>query len=142
AEDVRAILAGTALADAPMVRVSSVTREGIDELAAAIDAMLDVVPEPPDLGRPRLGVDRVFTMPGFGTVVTGTLLDGALHQGDNVELTPGGRTARIRGLQTHRRAVETAQPGSRVAVNLAGVDVDAVERGQVLARPGRMSTVR
>ncbi|GMU39998.1 MAG: selenocysteine-specific translation elongation factor [Chloroflexota bacterium] len=142
AEEVREALAPTSLAGAPVVPVSSVTGAGLDDLRAALDAALDGVPEPRDIGRPRLGIDRAFTMPGFGTVVTGTLLDGRLAVGDTVELTPGGRTARIRGLQTHRNEVTEALPGTRTAVNLAGVDTDEVARGQVLARPGRMASVR
>lgn len=142
AEEVREALAPTSLAGAPIVPVSSVTRVGLDDLRAAIDAALDVVAEPRDIGRPRLGIDRAFSMPGFGTVVTGTLLDGRLAVGDTVEITPGGRTARIRGLQTHRHEVTEALPGTRTAVNLAGVDTDEVARGQVLARPGRMTAVR
>lgn len=142
AEEVREALAPTSLAGAPVVPVSSVTGQGLEALRATLDAALEGVPEPRDIGRPRLGIDRAFTMPGFGTVVTGTLLDGRLAVGDTVELTPGRRTARVRGLQTHRRDVMEAQPGTRVAVNLAGVDTDEVARGQVLARPGRMTEVR
>ena len=142
AEEVREALAPTSLAGAPVVPVSSVTGEGLEALRATLDAALEAVPEPPDIGRPRLGIDRAFTMSGFGTVVTGTLLDGRLAVGDTVELIPGRRTARVRGLQTHRRDVTEAQPGTRVAVNLAGVDTDEVARGQVLARPGRMTEVR
>ena len=142
AEEVREALAPTSLAGSPVIPVSSVTGDGLDDLRRAIDAALDGVPEPRDIGRPRLGIDRAFSMPGFGTVVTGTLLDGRLAVGDTVELTPGGRTARIRGLQTHRHEVSEALPGTRTAVNLAGLDTDEVARGQVLARPGRMTAVR
>ena len=141
AEEVRSILEHTRLADAPIVEVSSVSGDGLDELRSTLDLAVDAVDEPRDIGRPRLGVDRVFTMSGFGTVVTGTLLDGRLRVGDSVELTPGTDTARIRGLQTHQQAVDEAQPGSRVAVNLAGVDLEDVHRGQVLAAPGRLQTV-
>ncbi|MQC27855.1 MAG: selenocysteine-specific translation elongation factor, partial [Chloroflexi bacterium] len=141
-EEVRELLEPTALAGAPMVRVSSVTREGIDTLLATLDTALDHVPEPEDIGRPRLGIDRVFTMPGFGTVVTGTLLDGRLRIGDTLDATPGGPSARVRGLQTHRRAVTEAQPGTRVAVNLSGVATESLARGQVLAPPGRMTAAR
>jgi selenocysteine-specific elongation factor len=141
AEDVRTLLEPTRLAGAPIVEVSSVSGEGLEELRATLDSALDAVEEPRDIGRPRLGVDRVFTMAGFGTVVTGTLLDGRLSVGDAVELTPGGETARVRGLQTHQQAVEEAQPGSRVAVNLAGIDLDDISRGQVLSAPGRLQTV-
>lgn len=124
------------------MRVSSVTGAGLDDLRAAIDTALDTTIEPRDIGRPRLGIDRVFTMTGFGTVVTGTLLDGRLRVGDTVEVAPGGRTARIRGLQTHRHEVPEALPGTRTAVNLAGVAVEEIGRGQVLAPVGRIVPVR
>ncbi len=141
-EEARALLAGTSLADAPIVRCSAVARDGLDELLVALDAALDGVPEPRDIGRPRLGIDRVFTMPGFGTVVTGTLLDGRLRVGDSVEAVPGGPTARIRGLQTHRTERDEAEPGTRVAVNLSGLSTDDLRRGQVLAPAGRLMPAR
>ncbi len=141
-EEVRALLEPTSLAEAPIVRVSSVTRDGLDELLATVDRALDAVPEPRDIGRPRLGIDRVFTMSGFGTVVTGTLLDGRLRVGESVEAVPGGPTARIRGLQTHRTERDEAEPGTRVAVNLAGLATEELRRGQVLAPVGRMTPAR
>ncbi len=127
---------GPALAAAPIVPVSARTGAGLAELRAALTAALHQIPPPPDLGRPRLPIDRVFTLSGFGTVVTGTLLDGRLRVGDEIEVQPGGRPARVRGLQTHKTKRETAQPGSRVAVNLTGIDRDALHRGQVLAARG------
>ena len=140
-EEVRTFLSDTRLADAPFVRVSSITGAGLDDLRAAIDHALDSTTEPRDIGRPRLGIDRVFTMTGFGTVVTGTLLDGRLRVGDTVEVAPGGPTARIRGLQTHRHDVSEALPGTRTAANLAGVAVEDLARGQVLAPVGRITPV-
>ena len=86
-----------------------------------------------DTGRPRLPIDRAFTMAGFGTVVTGTLVDGSLAAGDEVEIVPGGIRARIRGMQTHRRAIETATPGRRVAVNLSGVYYGLKHGGEAMA---------
>ena len=133
---VRAHLAGTALADAPIVACSSATGEGVDALRAALDAMLAAAPPIPDEGRARLFVDRVFTMRGAGTVVTGTLDGGTLAVGDEVEVAPHGERARIRGLQTHRRAIDVARPGSRVAVNLAGTARDDLARGDALVAPG------
>ncbi len=127
---------GPALAAAPIVPVSARTGAGLAELRAALATALRETPPPPDLGRPRLPIDRVFTLSGFGTVVTGTLLDGRLRVGDEVEVQPGGLPARIRGLQTHKTKRETAQPGSRVAVNLTGIDRDALHRGQVVAGRG------
>lgn len=141
-EEVRELIDTTSIAGAPIVRVSSVTGDGLEELRGALDAALVDVPEPADIGRPRLGIDRVFTMTGFGTVVTGTLLGGRLAIGDTLEAVPDGPTARIRGLQTHRQDVEEAQPGTRVAVNLAGVSTEELDRGQVLAAPGRMTRVQ
>ena len=141
-EEARALLEPTSLGGAPMVRVSAVSGRGLDELQQALDRALDGVPAPRDVGRPRLGIDRVFTMSGFGTVVTGTLLDGRLRVGDSVEAAPGGPTARIRGLQTHRTEREQAEPGTRVAVNLAGVATEQLRRGQVLAPAGRLAPAR
>ncbi|MGH2379539.1 MAG: selenocysteine-specific translation elongation factor, partial [Candidatus Limnocylindria bacterium] len=136
AEDVRAAVRGTPLAGAPLVPVSATTGGGLAELVGRIEDVLGASPPRRDLGRPRLPIDRAFTMTGFGTVVTGTLIDGALAVGDEVEVVPGGRHARIRGLQTHRRPVERAAPGSRVAANLVGIDKADLERGMTLVRPG------
>lgn len=141
-EDVRGTIDGTALEGSPTVRVSAVTGAGLDTLRAAIDEALEGAPPPRDIGRPRLGIDRVFTMTGFGTVVTGTLLDGRLRTGDTVEVVPGGRLLRVRGLQSHRREVDEALPGTRVAVNLAGVSTEDLARGQALAAPGRLEAAR
>ena len=141
-EEVTAAFAESTLADAPIVPVSAATGAGLDALRAAIDHALDAVPPPRDIGRPRFGIDRVFTMSGFGTVVTGTLLDGAVRTGELLEAVPGGPTARVRGLQSHRREVAEAAPGTRVAINLAGVATDALRRGQVLAPPGKLTPAR
>ena len=141
-EEIATVLAGTRLEGAPSVRVSATTGQGLDTLRAALDDALAATSPPRDVGRPRLGIDRVFTMTGFGTVVTGTLLDGRLHTGDTVEVIPGGRSLRIRGLQSHRHEIEEALPGSRVAVNLAGVSTDELSRGQALAAPGRLEAAR
>jgi selenocysteine-specific elongation factor len=137
--DVRAALQRTPLADASIVEVSAMTRRGLDELLSALEAVLGAAPARRDLARPRLPIDRAFTMTGFGTVVTGTLVDGSLRVGDEIELVPGGLRGRIRGLQTHRRAIEVARPGSRVAANLTGIPKEAVDRGMVLAHPGTVA---
>jgi selenocysteine-specific elongation factor len=126
---------GTALEGAPIVACSSTTGEGFDELVAGLDAMLAGAPEPDRVGRPRLHVDRVFSIRGSGTVVTGTLTGGPLVTGEEVELLPSGTRARIRGLQTHHRGVGTASPVSRVAVNLTA-DRTRIARGEVLAPAG------
>ena len=137
--EVASALAGTPLANAPVVEVSAAKRTGLDVLVRELERVLGDAPSRRDLARPRLPVDRSFTMAGFGTVVTGTLADGALAVGDDVEIVPGGARARIRGLQTHRRAIERAIPGSRVAVNLSGVEKDQLERGMALVRPGTLA---
>ena len=137
--EVRTALDGTPLADAPIVDVSANARRGLDELLASLEVVLGAAPPRRDLSRPRLPIDRAFTMTGFGTVVTGTLVDGSLRVGDEVELLPGGLRGRIRGLQTHRRAMDVAQPGSRVAANLSGIEKEAVARGMVLAHPGTLA---
>ncbi len=140
--DVHSAVQGTVLADAPVMRVSARTRAGLDALKTALAACLEGRPARPDLGRARLPVDRVFTMPGFGTIVTGTLLDGRLHIGDEIEFLPGGLRGRVRGLQTHKHKEDWAVPGSRTAVNVSGVDVEQVQRGEVLAHVGRYHPTR
>ncbi|MEK6221760.1 MAG: SelB C-terminal domain-containing protein, partial [Chloroflexota bacterium] len=99
-------------------------------------------PHRPDLGRPRLSIDRVFTLTGFGTVVTGTLIDGSFRVGDEISIIPGDFQGRIRGLQTHKRKEEFAQAGSRTAINISGVDMSQVTRGQVVALPDTFLTTR
>ncbi|TME54890.1 MAG: selenocysteine-specific translation elongation factor [Chloroflexi bacterium] len=132
-EEVRAAVKGTSLEKAAMVAVSSVSGEGLPELVATLDAMLETSAARVDSGRPRLPIDRVFTMSGFGTVVTGTLADGSISLGDEMEVVPGGRIVRIRGLQRHNEKVEQVGPGSRVAANLTGAEKSELERGDVLA---------
>ena len=135
-------LEGTALQGSPMVTFSAVTGDGKLELLLALDTLLGAAPSRPDVGRPRLPIDRAFTMSGFGTVVTGTLVDGTLTIGNDLEVVPGGRAVRVRGLQQHNHKVETASPGSRVAVNLVGVEKDQLSRGDVLARPKTLNVTR
>ncbi|MHB1295144.1 MAG: selenocysteine-specific translation elongation factor [Anaerolineae bacterium] len=135
-EEVREQLVGTVLAKAAIIPVSSVTGAGLPELARELDRLLDAAEPRRDVGRPRLPIDRVFSIAGFGTVVTGTLIDGRLVVGQEVEIVPGGLTARVRGLQSHKVKVQDAEPGSRVAANLSGVTVDELQRGQVVTKPG------
>ncbi len=134
ADEVRERVAGTGLSDAPIVPVSSETGEGVDALASALDVMLDQA-GPAEDARTRLHIDRVFTIKGAGTVVTGTLAGGCIDVGDAVEVYPTGIRARIRSLQTHKQAEERACPVSRVAANLVGVERDRLGRGDVLAMP-------
>ncbi len=140
--DLRETLAGTVLERVPLVRVSARTGQGIPELKQTLDLILADRPPRLDLGRPRLPIDRVFTMTGFGTVVTGTLTDGQLQTGEEVVLLPQMLRGRIRGLQTHKRKEKTAYPGSRTAVNISGVDVDQIQRGAVVAHPGDYAPTR
>ena len=134
--DVEELLKGTSLAGSQIIPVSAKTGEGLPELVAAIERLLDETEVRKDLGRPRLPIDRSFTMSGFGTVVTGTLIDGKLAVGQEVEILPSLKEARIRGIQTHRQKLDEAIPGSRVAANLSGIDHGEIQRGEVLASPG------
>ncbi|MEW5868417.1 MAG: selenocysteine-specific translation elongation factor [Chloroflexota bacterium] len=134
--DLRQVLAGTVLEQAPIVRVSARKQLGLEALKAALRACLADSPPRPDLNRPRLPIDRVFTIAGFGTVVTGTLTDGSLKVGEEVEVLPQGLRGRVRGLQTHKRKEQTAVPGSRTAINVSGVALEQMQRGQVVAHPG------
>ncbi len=122
----------------PVIPVSALTGEDLPVLLARLDDELRTVPEHTEVGAARLPVDRVFTLSGHGTVVTGTLIDGPLVTGQEVEIQPRGTLARVRTLQTHGQRVQIAQPGSRVAVNLAGLATTDVQRGHVLSVPGSL----
>ena len=135
-------LEGTALEGAEVLPVSAATGQGISELSAALDALLDKAETKVNRGVPRLPIDRVFTMSGFGTVVTGTLVDGNLSVGDELEVVPRGRLVRVRGLQRHNQSVEAASPGSRVAANITGVEKSDLARGDVLASPDTVKSTR
>jgi selenocysteine-specific elongation factor len=141
-EDISQVVNGTVLAGAPRVRVSARTRQGLTELVEVLEQILQAHPPRPDLGRPRLPIDRVFTMAGFGTVVTGTLTDGILRGNEEVEILPTGLRGRIRGLQSHNRKEDAAYPGSRTAVNISGLDVDEIQRGNVVTHPGKFRPTR
>ncbi len=135
-------VAATVLAAAPVLAVSAMTGDGLPELLAAIDTMLETTEPRRDLGRPRLAIDRIFTMSGAGTVVTGTLIDGTLSVGQEVEVLPARLKSRIRGLQTHKSKLETVTPGSRVAANLVGLSTEQLTRGDVVTRPGWLRPTR
>ncbi len=137
--DVQEALRGTVLASAPIVPVSARSGSGIPDLLTAIDRVIQQRPPRPDRGRPRHAIDRVFSVAGFGTVVTGTLIDGSLRVGDDVVILPQNVPARIRGLQTHKTKIDVAVPGSRVAINLSGIELTDVKRGQVVTTPGWLS---
>ena len=135
------VIGGTSIEGSQVVACSAKTRDGLEELTAAIERELAKTPPRRGSGRARLPIDRAFTMSGFGTVVTGTLVDGSLRAGEEVEVVPGALKSRIRGLQTHGRKVDEAAPGRRTAVNLTGLSVDQLERGMVVATPGWLRTV-
>lgn len=135
-DDIRQYLAGSILKDAPIIPVSAVTGEGIDELVSAIESMAETVHEKPAFGHARLPIDRVFTISGFGTVVTGTLWSGQIQVGDTLELMPVQRPVKVRTLQVHNEKVPAAYAGQRVAVNLQGIEVADIKRGYLLATSG------
>ena len=136
-EDVGDLVKGSFLEESPMMRVSSRTGEGIPELREMLARLARQVHERPVQGLLRLPVDRVFTLKGHGTVVTGTLISGSLSIGDEVEILPGGRRTSIRALESHNRREEKAFPGERVAANLRGLEQSDVQRGEVVVHPGQ-----
>lgn len=141
-DDLQAAFQGTILDGAPIVRVSARSGAGLDRLRDALRDCLTNSPPKADIGRPRLPVDRIFTIAGFGTVVTGTLTDGHLRLGDEVEILPNGIRGRVRGLQTHKQKENLAVPGSRTAVNISGVTVDEIQRGDIVCHPGSYQPTR
>ena len=142
-EEVRELLAATALAGAPMVAVSSETGAGLDELRSTLATLIrNTQPRTPRQGPGRLSIDRAFAMKGFGTVVTGTLQGGAFHTGDTMEIHPKGIKARIRGLQSHGQPRDTVQPGSRCAVNLQNIEVAELSRGDIIAKTDAILSTR
>ncbi len=132
-EDVKAYLKDTFLEKAPMLEVSSITGEGIQDLAKAIDDLVNVIPERDPGNFFRMPIDRVFTMKGFGTVVTGTTISGMTNTGDDVTIYPRGITARIRGMQVHNQKVEQVSAGLRTAINLQGTEKTQINRGDIIA---------
>jgi len=140
--EVEDLLAEWQLGALPLVAVSAQTGAGLDQLVEALQLALAELPLRVNFRQPRLPIDRVFVVSGFGAVVTGTLSSGTLSVGDNIELQPAGIAGRVRGLQSYQRDLETALPGSRVAVNIAGVSSADIQRGDVLAHPGQMNPTR
>ncbi|HTI14053.1 MAG TPA: selenocysteine-specific translation elongation factor [Dictyobacter sp.] len=137
-EEVQECLASTTLAGSTIIPVSAYTKLGIPELLTELDRVLNTEMERKNISRPRLPIDRVFTLTGHGTIVTGTLLDGMFRLGQDVEILPEGIKTRIRGLQTHKNQIELAQPGSRVAMNLVNVARTDLVRGNVVTIPGQL----
>ncbi len=138
-EDIREEVGGTFLEGAPIIRVSSTNKSGIDQVIGLIDSMTGEMEEKNERDMPRLPVDRVFSISGFGTVVTGTLLSGQFNLGDEVQIFPGDKVGRIRNLQVHDKDAERAHAGQRVAVNLAGLKKDEIDRGDILAPIGSLT---
>ena len=134
--EIEDVLKPTHLAGSPILAVSSITGQGLEELKAAIDKALDSAQPRRDIGKPRLAIDRIFTISGSGTVVTGTLIDGSLNLGQEVEILPPELKSRIRGLQTHKTQLQQVGPGNRVAVNLVGLSSSDLKRGSVMTNPG------
>ena len=141
-EEVREFTAGSFLEQAPIVAVSSRSGEGLDELRRQLARLAEDAAEKRREGYFRLPVDRVFTVAGFGTVVTGTLLSGEIRVGDELELLPSGREGKVRGIQAHGAKVEKGLAGQRLAVNLQGIDLDQVQRGDVAAPRGVFRATR
>ncbi|WP_066507046.1 selenocysteine-specific translation elongation factor [Abyssisolibacter fermentans] len=139
-EDVRDSLEDTFLEDSPIISVSSIDKTGINELVSIIDDMTEIVEQRDVNETPRLPVDRVFTMTGFGTIVTGTLIEGTVSVGDEVEIYPKGLTSKIRSIQVHGQSNTTAYAGQRVAVNLAGLKKKQIDRGNVISTVGAMKS--
>jgi selenocysteine-specific elongation factor len=137
-EDIRDFVKGTFLEEAPIVPVSSVTGAGIPEFIKTLDKLSARLPGRPASSLFRLPVDRVFTMKGFGTVITGTLISGQVQVGDTVMLYPSGIASKVRGLQVHNQSVAKAEAGMRTAINFQGLEKAVVNRGDVLSNPGAL----
>ncbi len=131
-KDITTRLAQTSLQDAPIIRVSNKDCTGINKLKEAIDRLVLKIASNRDIGKPRLPIDRVFTMKGSGVVITGTLINGSLAPGDDVIILPDGLTAHIRSIESYKQKVDKALPGSRVALNLTGIKREKLKRGDII----------
>ncbi|MCD6401884.1 MAG: selenocysteine-specific translation elongation factor, partial [Anaerolineales bacterium] len=140
--DIKKLVRNSFLENAPIVRVSTKKKIGLDELKQKIDDLLKHCEPMRDIGKPRLPIDRIFSLKGFGTIVTGTLLGGSFSLGDQVEILPHALKSRIRGLQNHKKKQEVAYPGNRTAINLVGVEVNQIKRGDVVCLPGHYKATR
>lgn len=132
-EDIEEFVKDTFLEDAPLIFVSSHTGEGLEELKNQLEAIADKIPSREKSWFYRLPIDRVFTMKGFGTVITGTSLSGEIETGETITIYPKGTQTKVRGLQTHNQSVEKAFAGMRTAVNLQGISKETIERGEIIA---------
>jgi selenocysteine-specific elongation factor len=135
-EEIGEFVKGTFLDGQPIVKTSCVTGQGLEDLVRELDRLCQQVEPRPQARFFRLPIDRVFTIRGFGTVVTGTLMEGTIREGDAVEVAPKAIVGKVRGLQVHNRPVRESTGGFRTAVNIQGVDKDQIERGDVLVPPG------
>ena len=133
--ELQEFLAGTNWKDSPIVPLSNRTKEGVNHLIHEIDKCLNIIDTPKNIGLPKIYVDRSFSVKGFGTVVTGTLINGSVQVGDDLQIMPQGTKTKIRGIQTHQSSHEEINPGTRVALNLAGIDKNAISRGDLLVKP-------
>jgi selenocysteine-specific elongation factor len=133
-DDIQRAVKNTFLKNAAIIPVSSVTGVGLPELTEKLQEVLTDLPDKSDKENPRLSIDRVFSIQGFGTVVTGTLLDGKLTVGDEILILPSGKKGKIRGLQTHQKKLDVVSPGSRAAVNISGLEVKDILRGDLIAK--------
>ncbi len=141
-EDLAKFFAGSFLEGAPVVAVSSVTGEGVEDVRAALKEALLEVPTRPPGGEFRMAIDRIFSMRGFGTVVAGTVASGEVRPRDELEIQPLGRRVRVRGLQSRHAAVDVATVGMRTALNVAGVNQDEIQRGYEISAPGLLEPTR
>jgi selenocysteine-specific elongation factor len=136
--DIRNLVKDSFLEEAPILKVSALKKTGLMELSISLDKLLKQCTPKNDNHKPRLPIDRIFSLKGFGTVVTGTLLDGSFKVGDQVEILPSGIKSRIRGIQNHKKKQQLAVPGNRTAINLVGVEVNQLQRGDVVCLPGQL----
>ena len=139
--DIGELLQGSFMEDAPILKVSAETGDGVDQLKTTLLDLCKKVPDKQDRGIFRLHVDRVFSMKGYGTVVTGTVNSGSLKIGDTVELLPGLVTSKVRGLQSHGEEVQQVETGDRAAINLQGVEIKQIERGSQIAEIGYLQSL-
>jgi selenocysteine-specific elongation factor len=137
-EDIHDFVRGTFLEEAPIAAVSSETRQGIPEFIKALDALAAQIPERPPTDLFRLPIDRVFTMKGFGTVITGTLISGRVQVGDTIRIYPSEITSKVRGIQIHNQSANEATAGMRTAINFQGLEKAAINRGEVLSKQGAL----
>jgi selenocysteine-specific elongation factor len=137
-EDIRDFVKGTFLQEAPIVTLSAVTEEGIPEFIKTLDELAAKIPDRPPSDLFRLPIDRVFTMKGFGTVITGTLISGRVKVGETIMIYPSGITSKVRGIQVHNRSADEAEAGMRTAINFQGLAKEAISRGDVLSKPAAL----